>query len=49
LLAFVFAHNKPSVDFFTKNHFQEMGNLADVARFDEQKISLLILGRRLAG
>lgn len=49
LLAFVFAHNQPSVDFFAKNHFQEMGNLADVARFDEQKISLLILGRHLAG
>jgi phosphinothricin acetyltransferase len=49
LLAFVFAHNQPSVDFFAKNNFTEMGRLTDVARFDDQKISLLILGFHLTG
>jgi phosphinothricin acetyltransferase len=47
LLAFVFAHNKPSINFFQKNNFVEMGNLLEIARMDEEKISLLILGLKI--
>ena len=47
LLAFVFSHNKPSVQFFQKNGFIEMGNLEEIARMDDKKISLLILGFKI--
>jgi L-amino acid N-acyltransferase YncA len=47
LLAFVFAHNHPSVALFVKHGFERWGHLPGVARLDEQERDLLILGRRL--
>lgn len=45
LVAFVFAHNAPSVALFEKFNFQSWGNLPEIAEMDGRKLSLLILGR----
>lgn len=46
LVAFVFAHNAPSLGLFAKNGFARWGLLPDVAELDGQRRSLAILGRR---
>ena len=46
LVAFIFAHNTPSLTLFKKNGFTEWGHLPDVAVLDGQTRSLNILGRR---
>lgn len=48
LVAFVFAHNQPSLGLFAKNGFSRWGLLPDVAELDGQRRSLAILGRRFA-
>ncbi|APV51789.1 N-acetyltransferase [Betaproteobacteria bacterium GR16-43] len=47
LLAFVFAHNGPSVDLFMRHGFAGWGRLPRVAELDGVERDLLILGRRL--
>ncbi len=47
LLAFVFAHNEPSVSLCRKFGFQEWGHLPRVAVLDGIERDLLILGKRL--
>ena len=47
LLAFTFAHNRPSVALFEAADFRPWGNLPGVARLDGVRRDLLILGRSL--
>ncbi len=47
LLAFIFAHNQPSLSLFKKQGFQEWGYLPEVAQLDDQKRDLVILGRKV--
>ncbi len=44
LVAFIFAHNEPSISLFQKYGFVKWGELPEVAEMDGQKYSLLILG-----
>lgn len=46
LVAFIFAHNQPSLGLFRKNGFAQWGLLPDVAELDGQLRSLAIMGRR---
>ncbi|MFD1483796.1 GNAT family N-acetyltransferase [Lacticaseibacillus baoqingensis] len=46
LVAFIFAHNTPSLGLFNKNGFSRWAHLPDVALMDDQLRSLDILGRR---
>jgi phosphinothricin acetyltransferase len=48
LLAFVFAHNEPSVALFERLGFSRWGHLPRVARLDGVERDVLILGRRVA-
>ncbi len=48
MLAFVFAHNVPSLALFESAGFQAWGNLPRVAELDGVERDLSILGRRLA-
>lgn len=48
LLAFVFAHNGPSVALFTRHGFAGWGRLPRVAELDGQERDLAILGMRLS-
>jgi|SRR3954468_23747628 L-amino acid N-acyltransferase YncA len=48
ILAFVFAHNAPSVTLFERYRFERWGNLPRVAELDGIERDLLILGLRLA-
>ena len=48
LLAFVFAHNLPSLKLLLKHGFQEWGTLPDIAVLDGQERSVKILGKRTA-
>jgi L-amino acid N-acyltransferase YncA len=48
MLAFVFAHNGPSLAMFEKTGFEAWGNLPRVAELDGVERDLAILGRRLA-
>ncbi|MGA2819104.1 MAG: N-acetyltransferase family protein [Anaerolineales bacterium] len=45
LLAFVFAHNAPSLSLFRKFRFQQWGYLPKIAKLDEVERDLVILGR----
>ncbi|AFZ34003.1 Phosphinothricin acetyltransferase [Stanieria cyanosphaera PCC 7437] len=45
LLAFIFAHNQPSLNLFTKLQFQQWGYLPGVATIDQIERDLVILGR----
>jgi phosphinothricin acetyltransferase len=45
LLAFVFAHNAPSVKLFERHGFTPWGHLPRVARLDDTLVDLDILGR----
>lgn len=47
ILAFVFAHNQPSVALFMRHGFAGWGRLPRVAELDGVERDLLILGRRL--
>ena len=47
LLAFIFAHNQPSLQLFTKYGFEQWGYLPDVAQLDNVRRSLIILGRKI--
>ena len=47
LLAFVFAHNHPSLNLLSNYGFQQWGNLPNIAELDNIPRSLLILGRRI--
>ncbi|MGK7897369.1 MAG: N-acetyltransferase family protein [Xenococcus sp. (in: cyanobacteria)] len=47
LLAFVFGHNLPSINLFTKHGFTRWGLLPQVAEMDKTERDLLILGRRI--
>jgi phosphinothricin acetyltransferase len=47
VLAFVFAHNEPSVALFLRHGFAGWGRLPRVAELDGIERDLLILGRRL--
>lgn len=47
ILAFVFANNNGSVNFFKKHGYLEYGLLPKVAEIDEKKIDLMILGYSL--
>jgi phosphinothricin acetyltransferase len=47
VLAFVFAHNEPSVALFLRHGFAGWGRLPRVAELDGVERDLLILGRRL--
>jgi L-amino acid N-acyltransferase YncA len=47
LLGFIFAHNKPSIELFTKHQFEKWGYLPKVAQLDDVERDLLILGRTI--
>lgn len=47
VLAFIFAHNTPSIRLFEKEGFQEWGNFPDIAVLDGIQRSLIILGRKV--
>ena len=47
LVAFVFAHNKPSINLFIQHGFKQWGLLPQVAKLDDQKKDLMILGLRI--
>lgn len=47
ILAFIFAHNIPSINLFRQEGFEEWGNLPDIAVLDGIHRSLLILGRKV--
>ncbi len=47
LLAFVFEHNIPSIRFFKKNKFKQMGLLEDIAIMDDSKFSLVLFGLKI--
>ncbi len=47
LLAYIFAHNEPSLALFEKFGFAEWANLPEIAVLDGVKRSLIILGKHL--
>ena len=47
LLAFIFAHNQPSLNLVTKYGFERWGYLPDIAELDRINRSLIILGRKI--
>lgn len=47
LLGFIFAHNYPSLELFTKHHFQQWGYLPKVAQLDGVARDIVILGLTL--
>ncbi|MBZ5749255.1 GNAT family N-acetyltransferase [Metabacillus rhizolycopersici] len=47
LLAFVFGHNKPSVNLFQKYQFEKWAHLPKIADMDGVERDLLILGKRI--
>lgn len=47
LLAFIFAHNQPSLKLFAKYGFQQWGYLPGIAQLDDQIRDLVILGRKV--
>ncbi|WP_163933782.1 GNAT family N-acetyltransferase [Paraferrimonas sp. SM1919] len=44
ILAFIFAHNRPSVRLFTKYHFQQWGRYPEVANMPQGKRDLCVYG-----
>jgi phosphinothricin acetyltransferase len=46
LIAFIFAHNKPSLKLFKKYQFQQWGYLPEIAELDGIERDLIILGRK---
>ncbi|MDF7669942.1 GNAT family N-acetyltransferase [Orbaceae bacterium ESL0721] len=47
ILSFIFAHNQPSIQLFTKMGYQQYGLLPKIAEIDENKYDLAILGKSL--
>lgn len=47
LVAFIFAHNLPSLNLFKKHGFQQWGYLPQIAELDEIDRDLVILGRKI--
>jgi L-amino acid N-acyltransferase YncA len=47
ILAFIFAHNQPSLKLFSKLGYQKWGELPQVAKMDNQFFDLIIMGKRL--
>ncbi|GAA4785127.1 GNAT family N-acetyltransferase [Olivibacter ginsenosidimutans] len=47
LLAFIFAHNMPSIHLFLQEGFAEWGNFPDIAVLDGIQRSLVVLGRKV--
>ncbi|MBI3233013.1 MAG: N-acetyltransferase [Bacteroidetes bacterium] len=47
IVAFVFSHNKPSINLFLRHEFASWGLLPNVAELDGVKISLSILGKSI--
>ena len=47
LLAFIFAHNLPSLTLFEKFGFKLWANLKNIAELDGEKRSLIILGKNI--
>lgn len=47
MLAFVFAHNTPSIGFFQKHGFERWGLLPSVAELDGRCVDLAVLGRKV--
>lgn len=47
LLAFVFAHNQPSLHLFTKHDFLTWGYLPEIAELDGNERDLVILGQKI--
>ncbi|WP_019509099.1 GNAT family N-acetyltransferase [Pleurocapsa sp. PCC 7319] len=47
LLAFVFGHNQPSLNLFSRYGFSQWGYLPDIAELDNNTRSLVILGLKL--
>lgn len=47
LLAFIFAHNTPSLDLCRRHGFAEWGRLPEVADLDGTRRDLVILGRKV--
>ena len=49
IMAFIFAHNLPSIKLFLEEGFEEWGNFPDIAILDGISRSLLILGKKVGG
>ncbi|WP_307892727.1 GNAT family N-acetyltransferase [Bacillus swezeyi] len=47
LMAFIFAHNEPSIKLFQKYSFAEWGHFPGIAEMDGNRYSLKILGKEL--
>ncbi|WP_102691515.1 GNAT family N-acetyltransferase [Rummeliibacillus pycnus] len=47
LLAFIFAHNEPSIRLFKNFQFEEWAHLPEVAELDGVKRDLVILGKKI--
>lgn len=47
LLGFIFAHNEPSIKLFTSFGFGKWGHLPEVAKLDDVKRDLVILGKKI--
>lgn len=47
LLGFIFAHNKPSLNIFSKYGFNQWGYLPNVANLDNIERDLVIMGRHI--
>lgn len=47
ILAYVFAHNRPSIALLLRAGFETWGTLPDVTEMDGQEYSVAILGKRL--
>ena len=47
LVAYIFAHNQPSLNLFQKHNFLQWGYLPQIAELDGVKRDLVILGRSL--
>lgn len=46
-LAFIFSHNTPSIEFFSRNGFCHWGELPEIANMDGTLRSLTILGKKI--
>jgi L-amino acid N-acyltransferase YncA len=47
ILGFIFAHNTPSIELFSKLGFEEWANLKNIAVLDGIERSLIIMGKRI--
>jgi L-amino acid N-acyltransferase YncA len=47
ILGFIFAHNTPSIELFSKLGFEEWANLKNIAVLDGVERSLIIMGKRI--